>query len=35
MQEQQGNLMPKLSGLPGPRPYNKRGKMKNKQQRKI
>ena len=32
MQEQQGNLMPKLSGLPGPRPYSKRGKMKNKQQ---
>ncbi len=32
MQEQQGNLIPKLSGLPGPRPYDKRGKMKNKQQ---
>ena len=35
MQEQQGNLMPKLSGLPGPRPYNKRGKMKNKQQQQL
>tara|TARA_R110000824_G_scaffold60451_6_gene161586 strand:+ start:664 stop:1251 length:588 start_codon:yes stop_codon:yes gene_type:complete len=31
MQEQQGNLMPQLSGLPGPRPF-KRGKtnMENK-----
>ena len=27
MQEQQGNLMPQLSGLPGPRPF-KRGKTK-------
>lgn len=30
MQEQQGNLMPQLSGLPGPRPFNKgKNKMEN------
>ena len=31
MQEQQGNLMPQLSGLPGPRPF-KKGKTKMENQ---